>query len=48
MTVRILKGDCREILRGLPEESVHCDAAMAERRIKTDAGMFADCVSNHL
>lgn len=24
MTVRILKGDCREILRGLPEESVHC------------------------
>lgn len=24
MTVRILKGDCREILRGLPDESVHC------------------------
>lgn len=24
MTVRILKGDCREILRSLPDESVHC------------------------
>jgi DNA modification methylase len=24
MTVRILKGDCREILRTLPDESVHC------------------------
>lgn len=24
MTVRILTGDCREVLRGLPEESVHC------------------------
>jgi DNA modification methylase len=24
MTVRILKGDCREMLRTLPDESVHC------------------------
>lgn len=24
MTVTILKGDCREVLRGLPDESVHC------------------------
>jgi DNA modification methylase len=24
MTVRILKGDCREVLRTLPDESVHC------------------------
>src|SRR5690348_13711031 len=24
MTVRILKGDCREVLRSLPNESVHC------------------------
>ena len=24
MTVRILKGDCREVLRSLPDESVHC------------------------
>jgi DNA modification methylase len=24
MTVRILKGDCREVLKGLPENSVHC------------------------
>ncbi len=24
MTVRILKGDCRELLRSLPAESVHC------------------------
>lgn len=24
MTVRILKGDCREVLRDLPDESVHC------------------------
>src|SRR5262245_62152854 len=24
MTVRILKGDCREVLRDLPAESVHC------------------------
>lgn len=24
MTVRILKGDCREVLHTLPEESVHC------------------------
>lgn len=24
MTVRILVGDCREVLRTLPDESVHC------------------------
>lgn len=24
MTVRILQGDCREVLRTLPDESVHC------------------------
>lgn len=24
MTVRILRGDCREVLRALPDESVHC------------------------
>ena len=24
MTVRILKGDCRQVLRELPDESVHC------------------------
>jgi DNA modification methylase len=24
MTVRILKGDCRDVLRSLPDESVHC------------------------
>lgn len=24
MTVRILKGDCRDVLRSLPAESVHC------------------------
>lgn len=24
MTVRILNGDCREVLKGLPDESVHC------------------------
>src|SRR5574340_179024 len=24
VTVRILKGDCREVLRSLPDESVHC------------------------
>ena len=24
MNVRILKGDCREVLRTLPDESVHC------------------------
>lgn len=24
MTVRILEGDCREVLRTLPDESVHC------------------------
>ncbi len=24
MTVRILKGDCRDVLKGLPDESVHC------------------------
>jgi DNA modification methylase len=24
MTVRILKGDCREVLKGLPDESVNC------------------------
>lgn len=24
MTVRILTGDCREVLKGLPDESVHC------------------------
>ena len=24
MAVRILKGDCREVLRSLPDESVHC------------------------
>lgn len=79
VTVRILRGDCREVLRTLPDESVHCVvtsppyfglrdyggagttglvadrlgrnailielnhdyAAMAERRIHADAGMFA-------
>lgn len=24
MTVQILKGDCREVLRSLPADSVHC------------------------
>lgn len=24
MTITILQGDCREVLRGLPDESVHC------------------------
>jgi DNA modification methylase len=24
MTVRILRGDCREVLKMLPDESVHC------------------------
>lgn len=24
MTVTILKGDCREVLAALPDESVHC------------------------
>ena len=24
MTITILTGDCREVLRGLPAESVHC------------------------
>lgn len=24
MTVRILKGDCREVIRELPDEGVHC------------------------
>lgn len=24
MTVRILQGDCREVLKTLPDESVHC------------------------
>src|SRR3989304_5254387 len=24
MTVRIIKGDCRDVLKGLPDESVHC------------------------
>ena len=59
MSVNILIGDCREVLRTLPSESVHCVvtsppywglreielnpdyAAMAERRLRDDAGMFA-------
>jgi DNA modification methylase len=24
MSVRIMQGDCREVLRSLPDESVHC------------------------
>ena len=24
MSVRILRGDCRDVLKGLPDESVHC------------------------
>lgn len=42
MTIKIYKGDCRDILKTLRDESVHCVAAIAERRIHADAGMFAD------
>jgi DNA modification methylase len=63
VSVRILTGDCRDVLRSLPDESVHCVvtsppywgmrrdavlielnpeyAAMAERRIRGDAPLFA-------
>ena len=53
MSVRILIGDVRGKLAELPDESVHSIlielnpqyAAMAERRIAGDAGMFADVMS---
>jgi hypothetical protein len=43
MTVRIMTGHVMDVLRQIENESVHCPqyAAMADRRLRDDAGMFA-------
>lgn len=39
MTVRILKGDCLEVLKGLPDQSVHCSVSSPPYWRQRDYGM---------
>lgn len=40
MTVRVLIGDCREVLRSLPTESVHCVVTLTETQVAYIAGLI--------
>jgi DNA modification methylase len=47
VTIRIINGDCRDVLRTLPDESVHCVVTSppywerSRRRIHDDAPLFS-------